>query len=409
MRSQKLYFKNREGDRLAAQLDLPANGAPVVYAVFAHCFTCDKNLKAVGNISRALTEAQLAVLRFDFTGLGESEGDFQDTNFSSNVEDLVTAAEFLESEFQSPRLLIGHSLGGAAVLQAAAQLPAVKAVVTLGAPAEPQHVTHLLASKREEIERTGVANVTLAGRTFRIRRHFLEDLAEARMAEVIGNLNRALLILHSPVDQIVGIDNAGKLFRYAKHPKSFISLDDADHLLSREQDSLYAGRVLATWVSRYLPELLQPKRSENRLEDNQLTTRTEIGGLRTQIMVREHSLVADEPLEVPGGTNAGPTPYDLLLAALGACTSMTVRMYAQRKKLPLEAVTVRLTHDKIHAADCQDCETKEGKIDRIDREIELHGTLDGAQRHRLLEIANRCPMHRTLHSEIMIESSLKED
>ncbi|MDX1655239.1 MAG: alpha/beta fold hydrolase [Candidatus Competibacteraceae bacterium] len=397
MRSQKLFFNNVEGDRLAARLDLPADARPVAYVLFAHCFTCSKNLKTVGNISRALTEARLGVLRFDFTGLGESEGDFEDTNFSSNVEDLIAAAEFLQQRFQAPALLVGHSLGGAAVLQAAVRLPSVQAVATLGAPAEPEHVSHLLASRREEIERHGVAEVQLDGRSFRIRKHFLDDLAASRMSDTIAALNRALLILHSPLDRIVGIDNAARIFQAARHPKSFISLDDADHLLSREADSHYAGQVLAAWARRYLPQIDESGESGQIHQDNRVVTRTEADGFRTQISVRGHTLVADEPPSVPGGTDTGPTPYDLLLAGLGACTSMTLGMYARHKQLPLEAATVYLTHDRIHARDCQDCQAQEGKIDQIQREIELHGDLDPQQRQRLLEIADRCPVHKTLH------------
>ena len=404
MLSKRLVFKNAEGDRLAARLDLPADGKPVAYALFAHCFTCSKNLKAVGNINRALTAQHIAVLRFDFTGLGESEGDFEDTNFSSNVEDLIAAGECLEREYQAPQLLIGHSLGGAAVLQAAASLASVKAVATIGAPAEPGHVAHLIESKREEIEREGVAEVKLAGRIFRIRRHFLDDLSRTRMNETIRNLNKALLVMHASLDDTVEIDNAAKIFGAARHPKSFISLDQADHLLTRDEDSLYAGGVLAVWARKYL-DLPAAEPAKATAEDNRVIARTEQGGFCTEITVRQHSLTADEPKSA-GGSDAGPTPYDLLLAALGACTGMTLQMYAKHKQWPLESAVVRLTHDKIYARDCEDCETREGKIDRIERELELIGALDDEQRIRLLEIADKCPVHRTLHSEVSINTQL---
>ncbi len=408
MRSEKLTFRNDEGDTLAARLDLPADNEPVAYALFAHCFTCNKNLRAVGHISRALTEARIAVLRFDFTGLGESEGDFQDTNFSSNVDDLIRAASLLEERYQAPRILVGHSLGGAAVLQAAHRLPSVVAVATIGSPAEPEHVTHLLASRREEIERNGVAEVRLAGRQFTIRKHFLDDLAATRMKDTLRNLGKALLIFHSPVDDTVEIANAARLFQAARHPKSFVSLDRADHLLSQEADSLYVGQVLAAWARKYLPAVETP--TQKTLEEgNRVVVRTESGGFRSEVMVRDHALVADEPRDIPGGSDAGPTPYDLLLAALGACTTMTLQMYAQRKKLPLEAATVRLTHNRIHAQDCDDCETQTGLIDHIQRELELSGPLDSAQQSKLLEIADKCPVHRTLHSEIHITTRLRED
>lgn len=406
MQSKTFKFRNAAGATLAGRIDLPVDGAPIAYALFAHCFTCRKNLKSVANISRAITAAGIAVLRFDFTGLGESEGDFADTCFSSNVEDLVAAADALAAAYQAPRILIGHSLGGAAVLQAAARIPSAVAVATIAAPAEPAHVAHLLASHREVIESEGEADVKLAGRTFRIKKQFLDDLAEARMSESIRGLRKALIVFHSPVDDTVGIDNAARIFQNALHPKSFVSLDRADHLLTRESDSLYVGDVLASWVRKYLdiPKATQAARPS---EDNRVVVQTSMDGFRSDIAVRGHSLVADEPLSV-GGTDIGPSPYDLLVAALGTCTSMTLRMYAQQKGLPMESVTVRLTHDKIHAKDCETCETQEGRIDHIEREIELTGPLDAAQKARMLDIADRCPVHRTLHSEVSIKTRLRE-
>ena len=406
MLSEKLHFQNEHGLQLAARLDLPADGEPMAYAVFAHCFTCSKNLTAVGHISRALTQAGFGVLRFDFTGLGESEGDFAHTHFASNVSDLVSAAQFLEAKYEAPRILIGHSLGGAAVLMAARQISSAEAVATIGAPCSPEHIRHLFVDDLDEISRKGEADVRLAGRVFTIRKQFIDDLERHNTPEAIRELDKALLILHAPLDQIVGIENAGRIFEHAKHPKSFISLDTADHLLTEPDDSRYAGSVIAAWSARYIPAD-RKRAKQGPPDENRIVAETGREGFRTEITANGHTLVADEPLSV-GGTNMGPSPYDLLVAGLGACTSMTLRMYADRKELPLESVVVRLRHHKIHAEDCSHCEDKDVRIDHIEREIELRGSLDEDQRSRLLEIAERCPVHRTLESEIVIESSLKD-
>ena len=401
MASENLRFHNPDGDTLAARLDLPDGESPCAYALFAHCFTCSKDLRAVGAISRALNRHGIAVLRFDFTGLGESEGEFADTNFSSNVEDLVVAADFLADRYEAPQILVGHSLGGAAVLQAAQRLESVKAVSTIGAPYDPEHVTRHLEDSVEEIQKRGEARITLAGRTFTIRKQFLDDLAATRMEDTIQGLDRALLIFHSPIDKIVGVENAGRIFEAAKHPKSFISLDDADHLLTERADAEYVGVVLGAWAEKYVDR----SRSHRAPHEGQVTTRT-AEAYRTEVQAGSHVLVADEPEDV-GGDDAGPTPYDYLLSALGSCTGMTLRMYADRKDWPLDETIVHLSHDKIHAVDCETCETEDGRIDRIEREIEVRGTLDNSQRERLLEIANKCPVHRTLHGEIKVESSLR--
>jgi putative redox protein len=402
MSFEKVRFTNQRGEQLAARLDRPTEERPDAYALFAHCFTCSKDLKAVGAISRALNRQNIAVLRFDFTGLGESEGDFSDTNFSSNIGDLVAAADFLEEHYEAPRILVGHSLGGAAVLQAAHRIPSAEAVSTIAAPYDPEHVTRLMDDALEDIKSSGEAHVTLAGRSFTIRKQFLEDLAATKMEETIRTLDRALLIFHSPVDRTVGVENAARIFEAARHPKSFVSLDDADHLLGTTADAEYVGVVLGAWARKYV----DLDAGDERPSEGQVVTHTE-ETYRTEIAAGRHPLVADEPESV-GGTDAGPTPYDYLLAALGSCTGMTLRMYADRKDWPLDEATVRLSHEKVHAEDCDHCDTDDGKVDRIVREIELTGDLSPDQRERLLEIANKCPVHRTLHSEIDVQSSLRD-
>jgi putative redox protein len=405
--SQAVSFPGTTGDVLAARLDLPTGAEPRACALFAHCFTCSKDSRAANFISEALTDAGIAVLRFDFTGLGGSEGDFANTSFSSNVADLVAAATWLRQQHRPPAILVGHSLGGAAVLSAAASIPEAVAVATINAPADPGHVAHLFADKRAEIDARGEADVELAGRKFRVRREFLADVAEQKLTAAIAALRRALLVFHAPGDTQVGIDNASTIFLAAKHPKSFVSLADADHLLSRREDGLYVGAVLAAWASRYLSPAASDARSPGGPRDVVFVNEMRRGKFQQEIAVGPHRLIADEPT-ASGGDDSGPSPYELLASALGACTSMTIRSYADLKGLPLDRVSVRLRHDKIHATDCAECETKEGRIDRIERVIELEGSLDEAQRAKLLEIANKCPVHRTLHSEVFIPTRLAE-
>lgn len=403
--SQAITFPGAAGNALAARLDLPTALPPHAYALFAHCFTCSKDSRAANFISEALTDAGFAVLRFDFTGLGDSQGEFANTTFSSNIADLVAAAGWLRREHQAPAMLVGHSLGGAAVLAAAAMVPEAVAVATINAPAEPAHVAHLFADSRAEILSSGEAEVKLAGRPFRIRREFLEDIGEQKLAAAIATLGRALIIFHSPRDTIVGIDNASRIFLAAKHPKSFVSLDDADHLLTRRADAHYVGAVLAAWASRYLPVAPADGRGAAGPRDIVLVRETHVGRFQQEITVGPHRLLADEPASL-GGSDSGPSPYDLLTAALGACTAMTIRMYADLKKLPLDQVRVNLRHEKIHAKDCSECETKEGRIDRIERLIELDGPLDASLRAKLLEIADKCPVHRTLHNGVQVRTRL---
>lgn len=405
MKSLNVSFMNSRNEKLAAKLDLPEDEQPIAFALFAHCFTCTKNIKAAVNIAAALNREKIAVLRFDFAGLGQSEGDFADTNFSTNVADLVSAADFLRDEYQAPQIMVGHSLGGAAVLQAAGEIPSLRAVVTLAAPYDPAHLTHLFEMTRAQIEQQGSAEVKLAGRSFTIKKQFLEDLEMQQLGSHIKALKPALLVMHSPRDTTVGIDNAAQIYQAAKHPKSFISLDDADHLLLKEEDSLYVGMMISSWSRRYI-DIVMPVSVDDIVVDNRVTTSTEHEGFFTELFANGHAMVADEPVKY-GGTDRGPTPYDYLLAALGACTSMTVQMYARHKKLPLDRAIVRLTHQKIHASDCESCEGTDGKIDQMEREVELIGDLDDKQRQRLLEIAERCPVHKTLHSEVKIVSKLK--
>lgn len=402
MPSKKIEFQNTNGENLAARLELPVDQHPHTFAIFAHCFTCSKNIAAVRNISRALNQGGIAVLRFDFTGLGESEGDFADTNFSSNVEDLVAAAQYLEDNYQAPALLVGHSLGGAAVISAAAKMPSVKAVATIGAPFDPNHVSHLLSEGLEEIEEKGTASVNIGGRPFTVKKQFLEDIRESNLQEKLQQFRKAILIMHSPQDRTVSVDNAAKIYHAARHPKSYISLDGADHLLSQKMDSVYAGNMIAAWVSRYL-EL--PKEEPLKAE-KEVAVRLGDEGFTTEVMVRKHALTADEPESV-GGNDFGPSPYELVSAGLGACTAMTLQMYARRKKWDLKEVTVHLEHYKDYAEDMANVENNQSKIDHFDRVVELEGNLDDDQKQRLLEIANKCPVHRTLHSDIKINTVLK--
>jgi len=400
-----IRFPGADGVELAARLE-PAQGTPRAYALFAHCFTCSKDSLAATRISRALADEGIAVLRFDFTGLGGSAGDFANTNFSSNIADLRAAADFLRSNYAAPKILVGHSLGGAAVLAAAAHVPEAVAVATIGAPYQPEHVRGLLQPAVAEIEAHGEAEVALAGRKFRIKKQFLDDISAHNLHDAIANLRKALIIFHSPRDTTVDIDNAAQIFLAARHPKSFVSLDDADHLMAKKADAAYVATVLAAWAGRYLGEIAQADDDLTAEPGRVVVQETREGKFTQNIRAGVHRLRADEPAAY-GGNDTGPSPYDLLLASLGACTAMTLRAYADQKQLPLDRVTVRLRHEKIHAQDCAECETKEGRIDKIEREIEATGALDDAQRAKLLEIANKCPVHRTLHSEVYIPTSLK--
>ena len=398
---QKLEFAGSQGSKLAGRLDLPA-GNVRAYALFAHCFTCSKDIFAASRIASGLARQGIAVLRFDFTGLGASEGEFASTNFSSNVDDLALAADYLRENFNAPEILIGHSLGGAAVLVAAHRIPDVRAVVTIGAPGDAEHVIHNFGADISRIEEQGEATVSLAGRPFTIRKQFLDDVRGNTMDEAVAKLNRPLLVMHAPLDNVVGIENAGRIFGNARHPKSFISLDTADHLLSRHDDARYAADMIAAWASRFVAP------SDEKLDEaTGLVHVSETGAGRFQQVIHsgQHRLIADEPESV-GGLDTGPSPYDFLAMALGACTTMTLRMYADRKDLPLAHVSVDVNHKKIHAEDCENCEQKTGRLDRFERVIHLKGELNDAERQRLLEIADRCPVHQTLERKSTIETRL---
>ncbi len=438
MRRERVRFPGSLGGELVGRLERP-DGEPHAYALFAHCFTCGKDIKAAGWISRALVERGFGVLRFDFTGIGESEGDFAETDFHSNLDDLVAAGDFLRSRYRAPALLAGHSLGGAAMLAAASAFPEAAAVATIGAPADTVHLRATLAAKaQEELERDGVAEVDLGGaRPVRVGKELFDDLEEDHLSAAIAGLDKALVVCHSPADAVVGIDHGERIFAAAKHPKSFVALDGAHHLLWDERDARWIGELLASWAGRYVEgadAAVGAAAGPSAAAGSEATAAPAAGpsaaagseaaaapagapegqvvvtggprGYAQEIVAGEHVLRADEPAEY-GGTDTGPSPYGLLLAALGSCTSMTLRMYADRKQWPLAGVRVALDHAKIHAQDCADCETREGKIDRIDRRIRLEGGLDEEQRARLLEIADKCPVHRTLEGEIEIRSALE--
>ncbi len=396
---RKIEFPNQDGELLAGALELP-DGEPAALALFAHCFTCGKDVAAAARIARALTDHGIGVLRFDFTGLGSSGGDFANSNFSSNVQDLVAAARFLEEEYAAPSLLIGHSLGGAAVLAAAHELPEVKAIATIGAPATASHVSHLFQESLDRIRSEGSAKVRLGGREFTIKSQLLDDIEQFADSAHIAALRRPLLIFHSPLDTIVSIDEAAKIYTAAKHPKSFISLDDADHLLSNKADSEYVAATLAAWASRYVP-LSTAAAPGARLEPGEVLVTEQDDKFLRRLLTPSHALLADEP-EANGGTDRGPDPYDLLLMSLGACTSMTLRMYANHKKLPVQNIRVRLRHERVHARDCEDCESTEGYIARIERTVAYEGELSDEQHQRFMQIADKCPVHKTLSGEIRI-------
>lgn len=401
MPTEKITFTGHAGHELAARLDLP-DGPVLATALFAHCFTCSKDIPAARRIAARLAGAGIAVLRFDFTGLGHSGGEFENTSFSTNIEDLALAAQALATRDMAPSLLVGHSLGGAAVLAAARRIGSARAVVTIGAPFDPGHVTRNFDGALERIETDGTAEVMLGGRPVRIGKEFVDSVRAERLEDEIAGLRRALLVLHAPRDEIVGIDNASEIFRAAKHPKSFVTLDDADHLITDPADAEYAAEVIAAWATRYL-DLSPPAPPPGAPEGVVRVTEADADGFLQDVNAGpKHHLLADEP-EAYGGTDRGLSPYGFLSAGLGACTSMTIRMYARRKGWPLTGVSVDVSHDKVHA---QDAERQDAKADRFRRLIRLEGDLSSEQRQKLLEIADKCPVHRTLERSSHVETEL---
>ncbi|MDD7909125.1 bifunctional alpha/beta hydrolase/OsmC family protein [Pseudovibrio exalbescens] len=404
----KLSFKGSSGAELSARLDLPA-GAVRAYALFAHCFTCSKDISAARRIAQALTNDGIAVLRFDFTGLGGSGGDFASSNFSSNLQDLLLAADYMRQNFEAPKLLVGHSLGGAAVLAVAKEIPEVTAVATIGAPSTADHVLHNFHVALDTIREHGEATVDLAGRPFKIKKQFVDDLEQQDVRGRIGELKKAVLVLHSPLDETVGIDNASEIFVAAKHPKSFVSLDNADHLLTKSEDADYAARVIAGWACRYIDDTTEKVVTDAPV--NAVVEETGLGKFQNMVKVGPHRMIADEPESV-GGLDSGPSPYDFVSVALASCTSMTLRIYAGFKKIDLGRVRVEVAHQKLPADHCGDCgavaEGKTGKIDRFERTIHVEGELDEETKTKLLEIADKCPVHRTLESSAAVITKIAE-
>lgn len=403
MNPSKLIFENRSGIELSADLYMPLDKFPVCYAIFAHCFTCSKNFVAVKRISSALSQCGVAVMSFDFTGLGKSEGEFEESSFHSNVSDLLDASDFLSKEYSAPKLLIGHSLGGAAVIHASAQLPNVEAICTIGAPSDPIHIKNLLSEGLDKIETQGFASVKIGGRPFKITKDFVNALQQNPLEGFMKQLKKAILIMHSPQDEIVGIENAATIFKAAFHPKSFISLDGADHMITKKEDAEYIAALISSWSTRYIS--IDQESDLNDTDGNQVLVRLSGGGFTSEIKTPHHHLIADEPIDV-GGADLGPNPYDLLLASLGSCTAMTLKMYANRKKWPLDEVIVYLNHDKVYPNDSQEPENSSAKVSQFTRIIQMTGDLDDSQRQRLLEISNKCPVHRTLQEDIIIQTML---
>jgi len=401
MQKIEVTFKNSDSRELKGVLELPTNTKPANFILFAHCFTCNKNFHAPSNISKNLASKGYGVLRFDFTGLGDSEGDFEDTNFSSNVEDLIAAGDFLKKEYKAPSIIIGHSLGGAAALFASKKLESIKCMVTINAPSNLSHVQKHFESSLDEIENEGFANIKIGGRSFKIKKQFIENLKTNQDASALKEIRKSLLVMHSPQDEIVSINHAEELYKSAWHPKSFISIDGADHMLSNKADSEYVAAVISSWAGKYVEEKKVPELKT----DHEVMANLGAEGFTTQIIAGKHHLVADEPIKV-GGSDLGPNPYELVSSGLAACTSMTIQMYARRKKWKIDYVETHVSYSKKHADDCENCENDMAKIDSFEREISIKSNLDEKQLKRLMEIADKCPVHKTLSSKAQISTKL---
>lgn len=404
MKRERLKIQNRKGITLNANLELPANQKPNYYAIFAHCFTCSSSLNAVRNVSRALTQNGFAVLRFDFTGLGRSEGEFADSHFSANIDDLLDVHAYMAEHYQAPSLLVGHSLGGAAVLVAASKIDDIKAVATIAAPASVSHVKRLFSHQFEEAGEKGNVEVNIGGRPFMINQDFVKEFDNTDLPLIVKNLRKPLLIMHSPFDKTVGIENAEQLYKRAFHPKSFITLDHADHLLSQETDSLYAGEMIGTWAKRYFPKV------ENKMlstEGEQLVGHLNIieDNFTTSIQTKNHTFIADEPISF-GGNDFGPSPYEYLNAGLAACTVMTLKLYAERKQWDLREVFAYISHSRKHSEDLGVDLEKPTRLDFISKKLKFVGNLSEEQKERLKEIASRCPVHKTLASEVIFQTEI---
>lgn len=407
MENKKVTFQGHNGDLLAAKLILP-NIPNNVGAVFSHCFTCSKDIMAARAICESLAQSGIAVLSFDFTGLGHSQGEFANTNFSSNVDDLLLACDYMQEQGYPVQLMVGHSLGGAAVISAAGRqtIASLKAVAVIGAPFEPHHVLDNFASKLDSIAEKGAVTVELANRAFTITQQFVEDVSESRLETSLEKMKCALLVMHAPLDTQVSVNHAALIFQQAKHPKSFVSLDDADHLLTKLADAKYAASVIASWAQRYL-EQAPPTNSRPvaKVDSEEIVRVSEVAlnTFKQYIDTNKQHIFADEPKHL-GGTDEGLTPYQLLCAALGACTNMTIRMYANHKKIPLQSVSVDVSHNKIHMQDCASCDTEGAnqKVDQFVRKISLKGELTDTERKGLLKIADKCPVHRTLHNVVEV-------
>lgn len=400
--SQKITFENSRGEKLSARIAFPIDRKPHNFAVFANCFTSNKNFKAIRYITQSLTAEGFGVLSFDFTGLGESEGNFAGTAFSSSVDDLICAANYLKENYVAPTLIVGHSLGGAAVILAASQVDEIKAVVTSGTPSARQHVRNLLKSGIEEIEENGVAEVDIGGRPFTVKKEFIDDLVNQKLPGVVKQIRKSYLGLHSAQDTIVGIENESELYLAVRHPRSFISPDGADHLLSKEKDACCAGDLIVTWAKRYveipeIEELSTQSRVVAYLDTSEKFT--------THIKADQRSLIADEP-ENFGANVFGPSPYQLVASGLATCTLMTLHLYAELKKWDLQEVFRHIRHETTHLEDWKDCENPKAQIDKFTRDLELIGDLDVEQKQKLLEVSGKCPVHQPPENVAHIETRM---